>query len=269
MAGFFAGEAPCISLEKKKKKDFTSSERAGSLVLPHRSTPHGGLAAPGPAEPRRAGRQRQRGPCPPASPLRRQPRGARLPPPPPAAPRARLEPPTGRPGAAAAGTSRSRDKPRALAGQDEQGWRALAGCRPPPPSWTSEGGSGATSAVRIAAASARPAAAGRLAGGSSASPPPRYFPLSRQSRGVPSPICMAQPALGRGSRRGPAIPPLPLLKLRGKSLRPGKRRLLPAEPSREEQGSEKRKSIFIGLAFFSLLTALLPNDIYLTAFDSS
>lgn len=253
MAGFFAGEAPCISLEKKKKKDFTSSERAGSLVLPHRSTPHGGLAAPGPAEPRRAGRQRQRGPCPPASPLRRQPRGARLPPPPPAAPRARLEPPTGRPGAAAAGTSRSRDKPRALAGQDEQGWRALAGCRPPPPSWTSEGGSGATSAVRIAAASARPAAAGRLAGGSSASPPPRYFPLSRQSRGVPSPICMAQPALGRGSRRGPAIPPPPIAEAPRKEPPAGKAPAPPcrAFPRRAGIREEKKHIYRIGI-FFSL-----------------
>lgn len=123
----------------------------------------------------------------------------------------------------------------------------------PPPSWTSEGGSGATSALRIAAASARPAAAGRLAGGSSASPPPRYFPLSRQSRGAPSPICMARPALGRGSRRGPAIPPPPIAEAPRKEPPAGKAPAPPcrAFPRRAGIREEKKHIYRIGI-FFSL-----------------
>lgn len=114
VAGFFAGAAPCISPEKKKKIDFTSSE----LVLPNRYTPHCWLAArlPGAAEEgssracrgcRQAAAAAAR-PLPSASPLRRHlgsAAGQRCPAPRVTAGRSSGPDgaPTGRPAAAAAG----------------------------------------------------------------------------------------------------------------------------------------------------------------------
>lgn len=90
---------------------------------------------------------------------------------------------------------------------------------------------------------------------------PAFFPLGPVKPRSPDPDCSPPP--GRRSS-------LPRCRSsEGSAPRPGKCRPLPAEPSRGERGSERRTSIFIGLAFFSLLTTLLLNDIYLTAFDSS
>lgn len=289
VAGFFAGEAPCISLEKQT----ASSERAGSLVLPNCYTPHGrlagrlaGAAAEGSSRPCRGAaggqRQRQRGPCPPASLLRRGsprergraalPRSSRR--------RRRLLGPGWSPdGAAWSGCSGTSRAAAGLAGPEGdpelwRGWEALAGRRPPSspaPDLRGRQRGRLRGADRRCPRASRRRRAPRL--GQLRGPPSRVISPCPDEAPSPmwgGPICTARPAPGRGSRWGPAIPPPPhCWSSEERAPRPGKRRLLPAEPSREEQGSEERKSIFIGLAFFSLLAALLPNDIYLTAFDSS
>lgn len=150
--------------------------------------------------------------------------------------------------------------PRASAGPDEQGREALAGRRPlvlprsgppraaagPPPRC------GSPLPPRVPPPQGSPPGAAPPA-------PVVSFPSSRQSRGAPSPawggpLCTARPAPGRGSRRGPAMPPPPpLLKLRGKSPPAGRAPALPCRAFPRRAGiREEEKHIYrIGI-FFSL-----------------
>lgn len=212
--------------KKNNKIDFTSSERAGFLVSPNRYTAHGWQprrrrAAPGPVE------QRQRGPCPPASPLRRQPSGDRLPPPRPRRPPAgaRLEPRRG-------GLERLQRGRGGAEGDPElcRGWTGRAGkpspgvAHPRPPL--------RTSAVRIAAAAAAlrvPPPQGASPG--AAPPPPPLLPLVPTKPRSPEPYLhgSAGPWEGVTAETRDSPPLTPLLKLRGKS-----------PPGRESDGSSLR-----------------------------